>query len=77
MDNNQMSISIGDTAKQLGVSVKTVKLSHDQRSETVSFTGIACGADKPLRSHSQTEMKQEVNAKTTSVQLSLDLGSFG
>lgn len=37
-----------------------------ERSETVSFTGIACGADKPLRSHSQTAMKQEVNAKTTS-----------
>jgi putative transposase len=48
-----------------------------ERSETVSFTGIACGADKPLRSHSQTAMKQEVNAKTTSVQLSLELGSFG
>jgi putative transposase len=37
-----------------------------ERSETVSFTGIACGADKPLRSHSQTAMKQEVNAKTAS-----------
>jgi putative transposase len=48
-----------------------------ERSETVSFTGIACGADKPLRSHSQTAMKQEVNAKTASVNLSLDLGSFG
>jgi predicted site-specific integrase-resolvase len=25
MDNNQMTISIGDTAKELGVSVKTVR----------------------------------------------------
>jgi putative transposase len=48
-----------------------------ERSETVSSTEIACGADKPLRSHSKTAMKQEVNAKTASVQLSLDLGSFG
>lgn len=48
-----------------------------ERSETVSSTGIACGVDKPLRSHSKTAMKQEVNAKTTIVQLSLDLGSFG
>ncbi|MDH6099832.1 transposase [Anabaenopsis sp. FSS-46] len=37
-----------------------------ERSETVSFTGIACEADKPLRSHSQTAMKQEVNAKIAS-----------
>lgn len=48
-----------------------------ERSETVSSTEIACGADKPLRSHPKTAMKQEVNTKTTSVQLSLDLGSFG
>lgn len=48
-----------------------------ERSETVSSTEIACGADKPLRSHSKTAMKQEVNTKTTFVQLSLDLGSFG
>ncbi len=48
-----------------------------ERSETVSSTEIACGVDKPLRSHSKTTMKQEVNAKTTFVQLSLDLGSFG
>ncbi len=62
------------------------------RSETVSSTEIACGADKPLRSQrhllqpgeprqrsrsSKTVMKQEVNTKTTFVQLSLDLGSFG
>jgi putative transposase len=45
--------------------------------QTVSCTEIACEADKPLRSHSKTAMKQEVNAKTTFVQLSLDLGSFG
>jgi hypothetical protein len=31
MDNNQMTISIGDTAQELGVSVKTVRLSHYQR----------------------------------------------
>lgn len=46
-------------------------------SQTVSSTGIACGVDKPLRSHSKTTKKQEVNTKTTFVQLSLDLGSFG
>jgi putative transposase len=34
---------------------------------TVSSTEIACGADKPLRSHSKTAVKQEVNAKTTQV----------
>ncbi|MDH6100622.1 hypothetical protein NWP21_17620 [Anabaenopsis sp. FSS-46] len=50
-----MTISIGDTAKELGVSVKTVRLSH----------------------YHQTAMKQEVNAKTAIVQVSLDLGSFG
>ncbi len=44
---------------------------------TVSSTEIACGADKPLRSHSKAVMKQEVNAKITFVQLSLDHGSFG
>lgn len=48
-----------------------------ERSETVSSTEIACGVDKPLRSHSKTTMKQEVNAKTTNVQLILDLSSFG
>lgn len=48
-----------------------------ERSETVSSTEIACGVDKPLRSHSKTTKKQEVNTKTTNVQLSLDLGSFG
>jgi putative transposase len=44
---------------------------------TVSSTEIACGVDKPLKSHLETTLKQEVNAKTTFVQLSLDLGSFG
>lgn len=48
-----------------------------ERSETVSFTEIACGVDKPLKSHLETTMKQEVNTKTINVQLSLDLGSFG
>jgi len=48
-----------------------------ERSETVSSTEIACGVDKSLRSHSKTTVKQEVNTKTTFVQLSLDLGSFG
>lgn len=48
-----------------------------ERSEMVSSTLIACGVEKPLRSHSKTAMKQEVNTKTTYVQLSLDLGSFG
>ena len=42
------------------------KIFIPERSETVSSTEIACGADKPSRSHSQTAMKQEVNAKTTS-----------
>ena len=33
------------------------------RSEgTISSIEIACGADKPLGSHSKTVMKQEVNA---------------
>jgi putative transposase len=35
--------------------------------QTVSSTEIGCEADKPLRSHSKTAMKQEVNAKTTFV----------
>lgn len=48
-----------------------------ERSETVSSTGIACGVDKPLRSHPKTTMKQEINTKNTNVQLILDLGSFG
>ncbi|MEH1937270.1 MAG: RNA-guided endonuclease TnpB family protein [Nostoc sp.] len=48
-----------------------------ERSETVSSTEIACGVDKPLKSHLETTMKQEVNAKTTNVQINLDLGSFG
>jgi putative transposase len=48
-----------------------------ERSETVSSTEIACGVDKSLRSHPKTTVKQEANTKTTFVQLSLDLGSFG
>ncbi len=48
-----------------------------ERSETVSSTGIACGVDKPLSSHAKTTMKQEVNTITASVQLCLDLCSYG
>ncbi len=48
-----------------------------ERSETVSSTEIACGAEKPLNSHVETAVKQEVNTKVIYVQLSLDLGSFG
>jgi hypothetical protein len=47
------------------------------RSETVSSTEIACGAEKPLRSHSKTVMKQEVNTKVIAVQMCLDFGNFG
>lgn len=43
----------------------------------VSSTVPACGVDNPLRSHPKTTMNQEVNAKISNVQLSLDLGSFG
>jgi len=46
-------------------------------SQTASSTEIACGVDKPDSSHTVATMKQEVNTKTTYVQLSLDLGSFG
>jgi len=42
--------------------------------QTVSSTGIACGADKPLKSHLETALKQEVSTETTNVQLSLDKG---
>ncbi len=41
---------------------------------TVSSTEIACGADKPLRSHSKTAVKQEVNAKPTNVCVKSRLG---
>ncbi|TAG91030.1 MAG: transposase [Oscillatoriales cyanobacterium] len=44
---------------------------------TVSSTLIACGADKPLKSHLETALKQEVSIETINVHLSLDLGSFG
>lgn len=43
----------------------------------VSSTVSACGVDKPLKSHLETTMNQEVNIKIANVQLSLDLGSFG
>ena len=43
----------------------------------VSSTVSACGVDKPLKSHLETTVKQEVNPKMIGVQLSLDLGSFG
>jgi len=36
-----------------------------ERSETVSSTEIACGADKPLKSHLKTAVKQEVNTTAT------------
>lgn len=59
--------------------------------QTVSSTEIACGVDKPpsLRHRAkpvssdsfnrqiEATTKQEVNAETTNVHLSLDLGSFG
>jgi putative transposase len=45
--------------------------------QTVSSTEIACRVDKPLKSHLETTLKQEVSIETTNVQLSLDLGSFG
>ncbi|MGB3513872.1 MAG: hypothetical protein WBA93_33960, partial [Microcoleaceae cyanobacterium] len=47
------------------------------RSQTVSSTGMACGVGKPFSCQTKATLKQEVNAKTTYVQLSLDLGSFG
>jgi putative transposase len=43
----------------------------------VSSTVSACGVDKPLKSHLETTMNQEVNTKITNVQFRLDLGSFG
>jgi len=43
----------------------------------VSSTVSACGVDKPLKSHLETTMNQEVNTKISNVQLSLDLGNFG
>jgi len=49
----------------------------ERSDKAVSSTVSACGVDKPLRSHSKTAMKQEVNIKAINVQLSLDLGSFG
>lgn len=49
----------------------------ERSDKAVSSTVSACGVDKPLRSHLETTMKQEVITKTINVQLSLDLGSFG
>ncbi|WP_287527146.1 hypothetical protein [Okeania sp. SIO2C2] len=46
-------------------------------SQTVSSTGIACGVDKAFNCQTKATLKQEVNAKTTYVQLSLDLGGLG
>ncbi|XZN95741.1 MAG: RNA-guided endonuclease InsQ/TnpB family protein [Microcoleus sp.] len=43
----------------------------------VSSTVSACGVDKPLKSHLETTMNQEVNTKISNVQLSLDFGNFG
>jgi putative transposase len=42
-----------------------------ERSEAASSAVLACGADKPLGSHSRAAMKQEVNSKPKIVQLSL------
>jgi putative transposase len=46
------------------IPIRTVPEKSDQ---TVSSTEIACGVDKPLKSHLETTTKQEVNAKTTFV----------
>ena len=43
----------------------------------VSSTVSACGVDKPLKSHLETTVKQEINTKMIAVQMCLDLGSFG
>lgn len=42
-----------------------------ERSEAVSSTVLACGADKPLKSHLEAVMKQEIDSKLKIVQLSL------
>lgn len=42
-----------------------------ERSEAVSSTVLACGADKPLKSHLETVTKQEIDSKPKIVQLSL------
>ncbi len=48
--------------------------SSEKSDSAVSSTVSACGVDKPLRSHSKTMMKQEVNTKITYVQLRHLLG---
>jgi len=49
-----------------------------ERSElAVSSTVSACGVDKPDSSHAVATVKQEINTKSTYVQLSLDLGNYG
>ncbi|MBE9216679.1 hypothetical protein IQ247_31315, partial [Plectonema cf. radiosum LEGE 06105] len=45
-----------------------------ERSETVSSTEIACGVEKPLKSHLETTLKQEVNTKTINVGAKSRLG---
>ncbi|MDY7008948.1 MAG: hypothetical protein SWX82_34840 [Cyanobacteriota bacterium] len=51
--------------------------SDSTKSNGRASTGMADGVDKPLSCQTKATLKQEVNAKTTYVQLSLDLGSFG
>jgi putative transposase len=49
-----------------------------ERSEmTVSSTVTACGVDKPLKSHLETTMKQEVNTNPIYVQLGRNLYGIG
>ena len=43
----------------------------------VSSTVSAYGVDKPLKSHLETTVKQEINTKMIAVQMCLDLGVFG
>jgi putative transposase len=43
----------------------------------VSSTVSACGVDKPLKSHIETTVKQEINTKMIGVQMCPDLRSFG
>ena len=43
----------------------------------VSSNVSACGLDKPLKSHLETTVKQEISTKIIGVQMYLDLGSFG
>lgn len=43
----------------------------------VSSTVSVCEADKRLRSHSKTALKQKISTCLTNIQLSLDLGNYG